>query len=87
MITVSKMINKPKVLIKKEHLEKLLLVNNWSKQEFARRIGISNTSLSRYLHSKSSPTPDIRKRMLDSLRVEWDEIFFTQSVLLTNDKE
>ncbi|HAJ32463.1 MAG TPA: hypothetical protein DCK79_03720 [Candidatus Atribacteria bacterium] len=71
------MIYKIKVKIKKNNLMNILAKKNWNFTELARRIGYSSSIITLYLKGERNPTAKVRRRMLDALGCEWDDIFYT----------
>ncbi|HEC92972.1 MAG TPA: XRE family transcriptional regulator [Candidatus Atribacteria bacterium] len=71
------MVYKIKVGIKKDNLINILARKNWDFTEFARRIGYSSSIITLYLKGERNPTAKVRRRMLDALGCEWDDIFYT----------
>lgn len=71
------MVYKIKVGIKKNNLINMLARKNWNFTELARRIGYSSSMISLYLKGERVPTAKVRRRMLDALGCEWDDIFYT----------
>jgi transcriptional regulator with XRE-family HTH domain len=71
------MVYKIKVGIKKNNLINILARENWNFSELARRIGYSSSMISLYLKGERIPTAKVRRRMLDALGCEWDDIFYT----------
>lgn len=66
-----------KVGIKKNNLMNILARKNWNFTELARRIGYSTSMITLYLKGERIPTAKVRRRMLDALGCEWDDIFYT----------
>jgi len=54
----------------------ILARKNWNFTELARRIGYSSSMIILYLREERIPTAKVRKRMLDALGCEWDDIFY-----------
>jgi len=71
------MVYEIKVGIKKNNLVNMLARKNWNFTELARRIGYSSSMISLYLKGERIPTAKARRRMLDTLGCEWDDIFYT----------
>lgn len=71
------MVYKIKVGIKKNNLMNILAKKNWNFTELARRIGYSSSIITLYLKGERIPTAKMRKRILDALGCEWDDIFYT----------
>jgi len=70
------MVSEVKVGIKKNNLINMLARKNWNFTELARRIGYSSSMISLYLKGERVPTAKVRRRMLDALGCEWDDIFY-----------
>ncbi|OIP71359.1 MAG: hypothetical protein COZ07_03890 [Candidatus Infernicultor aquiphilus] len=70
------MVYKIKVGIKKNNLINILARKNWNFTELARRIGYSSSMITLYLNGERIPTAKVRRRMLDALGCEWDDIFY-----------
>jgi len=71
------MVCKIKVGIKKNNLINILARKNWNFTELARRIGYSSSIITLYLKGERNPTAKARRRILDALGCEWDDIFYT----------
>ncbi len=70
------------VYLKKEKFLELIARKNLSQGAFAKEIGISETYLSMLLDSEkydSSPSPELREKMLIFLGALFDELFFIQN--------
>ena len=50
---------------------------NWNFNELARRIGYSSSMITLYLKRERIPTAKVRRRILDAVVCEWDDIFYT----------
>ena len=71
------MVFKIKVGIKKNNLINILARKNWNFTELARRIGYSSSMITLYLKGERSPTAKVRRRILEALGCEWDDVFYT----------
>lgn len=69
-----------KVILKKAKFEELLARANMSQQDFAEKIDTSESYLT-MLKSKNpkSPSPKFRKKIMEALQVDFDDIFFVIS--------
>ena len=58
-----------KVFLDRGKLKKLLDTNNLSYKMFAENVGISDSYFSQLLHGKRSPSPKLRKKFEEVLKV------------------
>jgi transcriptional regulator with XRE-family HTH domain len=51
------------------------LIRGWSQSEFAKRLGIDRTTLSRVQTGFVKPGPDLRRRITEALHIPEDVLF------------
>ncbi|WP_314061321.1 helix-turn-helix transcriptional regulator [uncultured Vagococcus sp.] len=68
------------VLIKRVTLEMILYRKGLTNGEFASEIGVSENTLSYILNGKRKPSAKLAKKIVDSLNVEFDDIFELREV-------
>lgn len=64
------------VLKDKKYLKELLVRNGYSQRSFARAIDISEPYGNQICNGTRNPGPNIAKKIVDKLSVNFDEIFF-----------
>jgi transcriptional regulator with XRE-family HTH domain len=64
-----------KVRINEKVLWDFMLKSNISQRELASRLGISPSYLSQLICGTRYPSPKLRRRLLEELRLSFDELF------------
>jgi transcriptional regulator with XRE-family HTH domain len=54
--------------------------NGFSQRELAKRAELSSALISQIENSERNPSPNSAKKICDALHVNFDDIFFTESV-------
>lgn len=67
--------------INKEHVENLIKEKNWSRNQFARNAGISNTTVSRWLNGKRGAGKSLMAGIIKAFPDEpLDKLFFLNTL-------
>ena len=76
------------VEINRKKLEELILRASISKEETAKKLGITQSYLSILLNGNYGfyPSPALRKKMISLFKVSFDDLFFIRSGRLVNHK-
>ncbi|ONK21194.1 hypothetical protein BLX87_22975 [Bacillus sp. VT-16-64] len=69
-----------------DEFKKLLLINGYTQRGYGRKIGISEPYANQIANGTRNPGPNIAKKTVELLQVEFDEIFFIESACKSNQK-
>lgn len=68
-----------RVRVRSEKVQQLLVRRNYSQNGLARRLHVSSGYMSQLLHGTRSPSPRLREKLMDVLRVDdFDMLFIAE---------
>lgn len=64
-----------KARLKSDHVRQMLLKRSLSQGNFAKKIAVTSAYCSQLLSGNRCPSPNVRARIMDELKAQFDEVF------------